>query len=144
VRSAARGRLKGLKFRSSDAGSEEFSLRLVSVAVLGTALVSAGLLAPATGAATATGRDGVEVEPGTARPGEQVRVEVPACAGEARVVSEAFTGRAVDGAATVKPDAAPGTYAVVAHCGSRKATGAVRIPGRLVWPAILPGDRDAH
>ncbi|MEU5993550.1 hypothetical protein ABZ806_31655 [Spirillospora sp. NPDC047418] len=113
-------------------------MRLVTVTVLGTALVAAGMLAPATGEATATGRHGVVLEPGMVRPGERVRVEVPGCAGRVRVVSEAFTGRAVGGTATVKQDVAPSTYAVVAHCGSRKVTGEVRVAGRLAWPDLLP------
>lgn len=121
-------------------------MRLVTVSLLGTTLIAAGMLAPVTGPATGratghgdeTGRGDVAVEPGMVRPGERVRVSVPGCAGKARVVSEAFTGRAVDGAATVKPDAAPSEYAVVARCGSRKATGEVRVAGRLLWPDLLP------
>jgi hypothetical protein len=116
-------------------------LRLVTVTVLGSALVAAGMLAPATGEAT-PGRHGVAVEPGMVRPGERVRVEVPGCAGRARVVSEAFTGRAVGGTATVKQDVAPSTYAVVAHCGSRTVTGEVRVAGRVAWPDLLPSSRN--
>ena len=116
-------------------------MRLVTVTVLGSALVAAGMLAPATGEAP-PGRDGVAVKPGMVRPGEHVRVEVPGCAGRARVVSEAFTGRAVDGTATVKQDVAPSTYAVVAHCGSRKVTGEVRVAGRGAWPDLLPISRN--
>ncbi|GAA1795491.1 hypothetical protein [Actinomadura chokoriensis] len=117
-------------------------MRLVTVTVLGSALVAAGMLAPATGEATATGRHDVAVEPGMVRPGDRVRVEVPGCAGRARVVSEAFTGRAVGGTATVKQDVAPSTYAVVAHCGSRTVTGEVRVAGRLAWPDLLPSGRN--
>lgn len=112
-------------------------MRLVTVSVLGTALVAAGMLAPAAG--EATGHGGVAVEPGMVRPGERVRVSVPGCAG-ARVESEVFTGRAVDGAATVKADAVPGEYAVAARCGSRKVTGEVRVAGRVGWPDIVPTD----
>ncbi|MFA1542308.1 hypothetical protein [Actinomadura monticuli] len=112
-------------------------MRIVTVSLLGTTLIAAGMLAPATGQATSTGHGGIAVEPGTVRPGERVRVSVPGCAG-ARVASEVFAGRAVDGTATVKPDATPSTYAVVAHCGSRKLTGEVRVAGRLAWPDLLP------
>ncbi|GAA4223780.1 hypothetical protein GCM10022254_01750 [Actinomadura meridiana] len=114
-------------------------MRLVSVAVWGTALVTVGLLAPGTGEATATGH-GVAVKPDVARPGERVAVSVPGCAGPWSVVSEAFTGGAVDGEATVKRRVKPHTYPVVARCGSRQVTGEVRVAGRLVWPGILPSD----
>ncbi|MEU8340398.1 hypothetical protein SAMN05443665_1002305 [Actinomadura meyerae] len=115
-------------------------MRLVTVSVLGTALVAAGMLAPATG--EATGHGGVVVEPGMVRPGERVRVSAPECAGgAARIESEVFTGRAVRGAATVKADAVPGEYAVAARCGARKVTGEVRVAGRVGWPEILPADR---
>ncbi|NKZ02612.1 hypothetical protein [Actinomadura latina] len=113
-------------------------MRLVTVSLLGTALIAAGMLAPATGEAKATRHDDVAVQPAMVRPGERVRVSVPGCAGRARVVSEAFTRRAADGAAIVKPDAAPSTYAVVAHCGSRTVTGEVRVAGRVAWPDLLP------
>lgn len=113
--------------------------------MLGTALVAAGMLAPATGEATAIGHDDVTVEPGVARPGERVRVSVPGCGGMARAVtSEVFAGQAVRGAATVKPDAAPSTYAVEARCGSRKVTGKIRVAGRLGWPDIVPAGHDSR
>jgi hypothetical protein len=117
-------------------------LRLVSVTVLGTALIAAGMLAPATGEATATKQDGVTVEPGMVRPGERVRLSVPGCTGTPAARSEAFTGPAVNGAAVVKPDATPSAYPIVAQCGSRKVTGEVRVAGRLAWPDILPAHRD--
>src|SRR5690606_36732756 len=82
-------------------------LRLVTVSVLGTALVVAGMLAPAPG--EATGHGDVVVEPGVARPGEQVRVSMPGCRGRARVTSEVLDGRPAGGTATVKADAAPST-----------------------------------
>ncbi|MFB4305605.1 hypothetical protein [Actinomadura sp. GTD37] len=115
-------------------------MRLVTVSVLGTALISAGMLAPATGeaTATATAHDGVAVEPGVVRPGERVRISVPGCAGGARVASEVFAGRAADGTATVRPDATPSTYTIVARCGPRTVTGELRVAGRLVWPDLMP------
>ncbi|TDD37103.1 hypothetical protein E1287_09200 [Actinomadura sp. KC06] len=58
--------------------------------------------------------------------------------------SAAFTGRAVDGAATVRPNAEPRTYAVVAYCGSRKVTGEVRVAERHGWPDLLPADRNVR
>ncbi len=117
-------------------------MRLVTVSVLGTALVVAGMLAPAPG--EATGHGDVVVEPGVARPGEQVRVSMPGCRGRARVTSEVLDGRPAGGTATVKADAAPSTYSVVARCGARKATGEVRVAGRLAWPDILPTDHHAR
>ncbi|NDU77299.1 hypothetical protein GWI34_32465 [Actinomadura sp. DSM 109109] len=118
-------------------------MRLVSVTVLGTALVAAGMLAPATGQATAGGDGGVSVEPRAARPGERVRLSVPGCAGRVDASSGAFAGRAVDGAAVVRRDAAPSTYPVVAHCGSRRVTGEVQVAGRVAWPDLVPIDRAA-
>jgi hypothetical protein len=115
-------------------------LRLVSVAVWGTALITVGLLAPGTGEATATGHGGVAVKPDVARPGERVTVSVPGCAGPWSVASEAFTGAAVGGQATVRRGAKPQLYRVVAQCGTRRVTGEVRVAGRLVWPGILPSD----
>ncbi|WP_433474806.1 hypothetical protein ACQPZP_39905 [Spirillospora sp. CA-142024] len=114
-------------------------MRLVSVTVLGTALIAAGMLTPATG--EATDQDEVAVKPGMARPGEQVRLSVPGCAGDVAARSEAFAGRTVDGTATVRRDATPSTYPVEARCGSRKVTGEVRVAGRVAWPDILPTDR---
>ncbi|GAA4314285.1 hypothetical protein ACFQY7_35075 [Actinomadura luteofluorescens] len=116
-------------------------MRLLSVTVLGTALVAAGMLAPATGQASGDGP--VSVEPRAARPGERVRLSVPGCAGRVAAGSEAFTGRAVGGAAVVRRDAAPGTYPVAVRCGSRKVTGEVRVAGRGAWPALVPIDRAA-
>ncbi|MDL4821229.1 hypothetical protein [Actinomadura opuntiae] len=124
-------------------------MRLLSVTVLGSALVAAGLLAPATGQATtkATGRGGVAIEPGVARAGDTVSVSAPGCGGgRHRASSEAF-GRQVRldgsrGTAVIDDDAKPGTYLVRVRCGSRTASGTVRVAGRLAWPALLPGARD--
>ncbi|MES9539113.1 MULTISPECIES: hypothetical protein [unclassified Actinomadura] len=118
-------------------------MRLLSVTVLGTALVAAGMLAPATGEATATGRSPVSVEPRAVRPGERVRLAVPGCTGRVTARSEAFAGRAVDGAAVVRRDAPPSTYPVVARCGSRTVIGEVRVAGRVAWPDLAPIDRAA-
>lgn len=118
-------------------------MRLLSVTVLGTALVAAGMLAPATGQATAGGDSPVSVEPRAVRPGERVRLSVPGCADRVAAGSEAFAGRAVDGAAAVRRDATPGTYPVAVRCGSRKVTGEVRVAGRVAWPDLVPIDRAA-
>lgn len=114
-------------------------MRLVSVTVLGTAVVAVGMLAPGTG--DGPGRDQVTVVPGIARPGEKVEVSVPGCAAPKPATSEAFTGRAVGGAAVVRRDVAPDTYPVVARCGSRTVIGEVHVTGRLVWPDLLPTHR---
>jgi hypothetical protein len=58
--------------------------------------------------------------------------------------SEVFAGRAVKGTATVKRDAVPATYRVIAQCGTRKVIGEVRVAGRVVWPEILPSGHDAR
>jgi hypothetical protein len=120
-------------------------LRPLSVTVLGAALVAAGLLAPATGEA-ATEHDGVAVDPGVVRAGEKAALTVRGCgAGRHWASSDAFAERArLDGArgsAVIKGEARPGTYTVAVRCGARKATGKVRVAGRLTWPAFLPGTR---
>lgn len=113
-------------------------MRLVSVTVLGTALVAAGMLAP--GAGEATGQDAVLVEPDVARPGQRVEISVPRCADRRRqVTSEAFA-RAADGTAIVRREAEPGTYTVVARCEGRAVTGQFAVAGRLSWPTLLPTD----
>lgn len=121
-------------------------MRPLSVTLLGTALVAAGLLAPATGRA-ATEHDGVAVDPGMARAGEKVALSAHGCGGGRHWASSEAFGERVrldgsDGSAVVKDDARPGTYTVVVHCGARNATGKVRVAGRLAWPAFLPGSRD--
>ncbi|GAA2147189.1 hypothetical protein [Actinomadura napierensis] len=121
-------------------------MRPLSVTMLGTALVAAGLLAPATGEA-ATRHGGVAVDPGTARAGEKVYLSVSGCnAGRHWASSEAFGGRSRldgrNGSAVVRNDAKPGVYRVVVHCGQRTATGKIRVAGRLAWPPFLPGTRD--
>lgn len=113
-------------------------MRLLSVTVLGTALVAAGMLAPATGRASGDGA--VSVRPDTARPGERVRVSTAGC-GSAPAGSEVFAGRSVRGVARLRPDAVPGTYRVVARCGPRVATGRVRVAGRVGWPDPPPTGR---
>ncbi|TDD70378.1 hypothetical protein [Actinomadura rubrisoli] len=123
-------------------------MRLLSVTALGTALVAAGLVAPAAGEAageaTRFGRGGMAVQPGAARPGQRVEVSVPGCSDGHRVSSKAFTkdltldGKAGRGTATVKRDAKAGKYTIVAHCGARKVSGEFRVSGGLAWPAILP------
>ncbi|MES9602360.1 hypothetical protein [Actinomadura sp. NPDC000929] len=118
-------------------------MRLLSVTVLGTALVAAGMLAPATGRATAHGDGPVSVEPAAARPGERIRLSVPGCRGTVAATSEAFAARAVDHSTVVRRDAAPGSYPVVVRCGSRRVTGKVRVAGRVAWPDLVPIDHGA-
>ncbi|MBD2898626.1 hypothetical protein amrb99_75980 [Actinomadura sp. RB99] len=122
-------------------------LRLLSVTMLGSALIAAGLLAPATGEATTSGQDGLTVRPGVTRAGEKVALSVPKCGpGRHWASSDVFDGRARldgrDGTAVLKADARPGTYTVRVHCGSHSASGKVRVAGRLAWPTLLPGSRD--
>ncbi|QKW39409.1 hypothetical protein HUT06_39740 [Actinomadura sp. NAK00032] len=112
-------------------------MRLISVTVLGTALIGAGMLAPATGEATATGHGGLSVEPDVAAPGQHVQVSVPGCRVRG-AASPAFAGRAAGGSATVSADAEPGTYTVVARCAGRKVAGRLTVAGRLSWPTLLP------
>ena len=114
-------------------------MRPVSATVLGAGLVVAGLLAPAPGEVTSASGDALVVRPGVTRPGERIAISIPGCGG-LRATSEVFAGRTADGEATVKHSAEPGTYAVVAHCGSRKVTGEVRVTDRPPAPA-RPTDR---
>ncbi|QKG22720.1 hypothetical protein [Actinomadura verrucosospora] len=124
-------------------------MRLLSVTVLGTALVAAGLLAPAAGEATTSQQDGLTVRPGTVRAGQKVELSVPGCGpGRHRASSDAFDGRALlddsDGTATIKDGVRPDTYRVSVDCGRRKVTGKVRVAGRLGWPALLPDLRNGR
>ncbi|WP_067466763.1 hypothetical protein [Actinomadura macra] len=120
-------------------------MRLLSVTVLGTALVTAGLAAPAAGQATATGRGKITVEPGAARPGQRVELTVPGCPHPREAVSAAFTKRVpLDGdgrgTATVRREAKPDMYTIQARCGARKVTSRFKVSNGLAWPAILPTD----
>ncbi|WP_176406032.1 hypothetical protein [Actinomadura sp. BRA 177] len=108
----------------------------MSVTVLGTALVAAGLLAPATGEATATGHDAVRVEPEVAMPGQRVEVLVDGCTGGVRATSDAFAE-----GTTVHRDVKPGDYTVVARCAGRTVRGQVTVAGRMSWPTLLPTNR---
>ncbi|MWA02029.1 hypothetical protein F8568_016945 [Actinomadura sp. LD22] len=122
-------------------------MRLLSVTVLGSALVAAGLLAPAAGEATTSGHDGLTVRPGTTRAGDKIELSVSGCGpGRHWASSDVFDGRAQldgqDGTAVLKDDAKPGTYTVRVRCGSRTASGKVRVAGRPAWPTLLPGSRD--
>lgn len=118
-------------------------MRLLSVAVLGTALVAAGMLAPATGQAAPGGDGPVSVRPGTVRPGERVRISAAGCENP-RAGSEVFTSRSAHSVATLRHDAAPGVYTVVAQCGPRMATGKVRVAGRVGWPDFPSAVRGEH
>ncbi|MBO2460500.1 hypothetical protein [Actinomadura violacea] len=124
-------------------------MRLLSVTVLGTALVAAGLLAPAAGQATTSGKDGLTVRPGTVRAGQKVELSVPGCGpGRHRASSDAFDERALldgtGGTAEIKDGARPDTYRVSVDCGGRTVTGKVRVAGRLAWPALLPDLRNSR
>ncbi|MQY06062.1 hypothetical protein [Actinomadura macrotermitis] len=126
-------------------------MRLLSITVMGAALVTAGLVTPAAGAAKAQAR--VEVSPGVARPGQRVGLTVPGCSvGTQRhwAESKVFTGPvtlggkadAGLGTATVRHGAAAGTYKIVAHCGARTLTGRIKVSSRGSWPAVLSGSLD--
>lgn len=112
-------------------------MRLISVTVLGTALIGAGMLAPAAGEATSVGQGGASVRPDVAAPGQHVEVSVPGCRVRG-ATSRAFAGRAAGGSATVRADAEPGTYTVVARCAGRTVTGRLDVADRLSWPTLLP------
>lgn len=124
-------------------------MRLLSVTVLGAALVAAGLAVPATGEATSGDRNKIAVQPKVARPGQRVDLSVPRCpVGPQRhwAASPAFTRQVTlegkadrgHGTATINRNIKPGTYQIVAHCGTRSVTGEIRISTKLAWPAILP------
>ncbi|GGQ32945.1 hypothetical protein BKA00_004911 [Actinomadura coerulea] len=123
-------------------------MRLLSIAVLGTTLVTAGLAAPTTGEALATGtgdqHGGVTFTPGTVHPGDRVELTVRGCpdAPRPRVSSAAFARRVTlhsgHGAATVGEAADPGSYKVVAHCGSHLRSGTLVVSAMRPWPSILP------
>jgi hypothetical protein len=126
-------------------------LRLLSVTVLGGALIAVGLVAPATGEATATGKNRILVEPDVARPGQRIELEVRECPvgrQRHRVTSPAFTGDATLGGkgddgravAQVRRDARSGTHTIVAHCGGATVTGRFKVSSKLSWPVRLPTD----
>ncbi|QXJ23581.1 hypothetical protein AGRA3207_004756 [Actinomadura graeca] len=122
-------------------------MRLLSVTVLGTALVTAGLAAPAVGQATATGRGRITVEPGAARPGQRVQLSVPGCVRPRDAASAAFTGRAPldgrgHGTATVKREVKPDMYTIEARCGARTVSGRFKVSNGLAWPAMLTPSND--
>lgn len=119
-------------------------MRLLSVAVLGTALVAAGFAAPVTGLATAGAKtvedEGIAVRPGVARPGQRVEVAVPGCP-DGRVGSPVFvlpvTLRHGGGVAAVRRTAEAGTHPITATCGGRKVVGEFRVSGGFAWQSIL-------
>ena len=122
-------------------------MRLRNVVVLGTALVAAGLVTPA----TAAGANKIAVSPDNPRPGERVEVRVHGCPdGQGRhwAGSPAFTSRvALDdkhGTAIVARDVRPGVYDVVARCGSRTITGDFTVSTKRSWPALLPTPLNAQ
>ncbi|MFG1998840.1 hypothetical protein ACGFNU_06790 [Spirillospora sp. NPDC048911] len=124
-------------------------MRLLSLSAMGTALIGAGLVAPAVGEATAGGANGVKTTPSVARPGQRVDLTVPGCSvGRTRhwAASKAFVndvtlgGKADSGhgTATVKRDMASGTYDIVAHCDGRKISGRLKISTKRSWPSLVP------
>ncbi|WP_067489012.1 hypothetical protein [Actinomadura hibisca] len=124
-------------------------MRLLSITALGAALVTAGLVAPAAGEATASASKHVTVAPKVAQPGQRVELRVPGCAVGAQrhwASSPAFAGNVTlggmadfgTGVATLKKDVRPGSYTVTAHCGPRTVTGKVKVSTRRSWPTLLP------
>lgn len=122
-------------------------MRLLSTAVVGAAIVGAGLLAPVSGEATAASRD-VTFSPAVAQPGQHVRIDVLKCSVGTRhhwAASKAFTkdatiyGKGRDGQAkaVVKRGLKSGTYKVTVHCGSRTLLSKLRVSNKP-WPAVIP------
>ncbi|MFV2177713.1 hypothetical protein ACFHW2_14925 [Actinomadura sp. LOL_016] len=115
-------------------------MRVLSVTVLGAALIAAGLAVPAAGEATTGGHGGVTVEPGMARPGDEVTVSVPECAA-GTVSSPAFERVRLDdgaGSVIVRKGTESGTHRVRVRCEGRTYSGAFRVTSRLTWPPLLP------
>ncbi|MFD0904121.1 hypothetical protein [Actinomadura sediminis] len=113
---------------------------MLSVTVLGAALIAAGLAVPAAGEATTGGHGGVTVDPGMARQGDEVRVSVPGCRA-GTVSSPAFASVRLDegvGSAVVREGVESGTHTVRVRCGDRAFSGAFRVTSRLTWPPLLP------
>ncbi|WP_026414237.1 hypothetical protein [Actinomadura oligospora] len=122
-------------------------MRLLSTAVVGAAIVGAGLLAPATDEATAASRD-VSFSPSVAQPGQHVQIDVLKCSvGKKRhwVHSKAFTkdvpvfGKGANGEAkvVVKHGVKSGSYKVTVHCGSRTLVTKLRVSNKP-WPSVIP------
>ncbi|WP_433329565.1 hypothetical protein [Spirillospora sp. CA-294931] len=123
-------------------------MRVLGITVLGTALIAGGLVAPAAGRATAGGGK-ISFNPRVAQPGQSVEIAVAGCSvGRERhtASSKAFTGQvtlggkaaAGYGTAHIRPGLRDGSYNVVAHCGSRKATGRLKISSQRSWSELLP------
>lgn len=115
-------------------------MRVLSVTVLGGALIAAGLAVPAAGEATTGERGGVTVDPGMARPGDEVTVSVPGCAA-GTVSSPAFARVRLHegvGTAVVRAGTESGTHDVRVRCGGRTYGGDFRVTSRLTWPPLLP------
>ncbi|MEV5825783.1 hypothetical protein AB0L25_09425 [Spirillospora sp. NPDC052242] len=113
---------------------------MLSVTVLGGALIAAGLAVPAAGEATTGERGGVTVDPGMARPGDEVQVSVPGC-DAGTVSSPAFARVRLHegvGSVVVRKGVESGTHTVRVRCDGRTFSGAFRVTGRLTWPPLLP------
>ncbi|SPT59913.1 hypothetical protein [Actinomadura madurae] len=126
-------------------------MRLLSITVLGTALVTAGLAAPAASeamAARTVSKDGhgrFAFTPGTVHPGDRVELTVRGCpVGSKRpwASSAAFVDEvpltAGHGVAMVAEAADSGGYEVVAHCGAHRLLGTLEVSAVRSWPSILP------
>ncbi|QFG23809.1 hypothetical protein [Actinomadura sp. WMMB 499] len=115
---------------------------MLSVTVLGGVLIAAGLAVPAAGEATTGARGGVTVDPGMARPGDEVKVSVPGCSA-GTVSSPAFERVRLDegaGSAIVRTGTESGTHTVRVRCGDRAFSGEFRVTSRLTWPPLLPAE----
>jgi plastocyanin len=121
---------------------------LLTITVLGTALVTAGLAAPAASEAMATrtvsgdGQGRFAFTPGTVHPGDRVELTVRGCPARAWASSAAFADdvplTAGRGVARVTETADSGGHKVVAHCGPHPVLGTLEVSAVRSWPSILP------
>ncbi|GAA2456618.1 hypothetical protein GCM10010191_90050 [Actinomadura vinacea] len=118
-------------------------MRLLSITVVGAAVVAAGLAAPVSSEAGADGT-AVRVEPQVARPGTRVKVVVPGCTGGRRAAESAAFAESArlkgrSGRVDLKHGIGAGTYPVTAHCGGRTYAGRLTVSTERSWPSLLPG-----
>ncbi|GLW65879.1 hypothetical protein Arub01_41230 [Actinomadura rubrobrunea] len=129
-------------------------MRLRGFAVVGTALIAAGLVCPVSGQITAIGARPVLVSPSTPRPGQRVDIAVPGCTAAERrwARSAAFTGTVAlggeddlgVGTAVIRRDARPGLYDVTARCGGRTIVGGFKVSTKRPWTDLLPTPLNAQ